>query len=65
MLGNLDGLRVAVLEGDVQSTIDAERIEALDVPVVQINTDPGFGGECHLDANMVRSSDPVAAARRR
>jgi hydrogenase nickel incorporation protein HypB len=26
------------------------------VPVTQINTDPGFGGECHLDANMVRSA---------
>jgi hydrogenase nickel incorporation protein HypB len=24
------------------------------VPLVQVNTDPGFGGECHLDANMVR-----------
>jgi hydrogenase nickel incorporation protein HypB len=28
------------------------------VPVTQINTDPGFGGECHLDANMVRSAIP-------
>jgi hydrogenase nickel incorporation protein HypB len=28
------------------------------VPVTQINTDPGFGGECHLDANMVRSALP-------
>jgi hydrogenase nickel incorporation protein HypB len=26
--------------------------------VTQINTDPGFGGECHLDANMVRSALP-------
>ena len=25
------------------------------IPLVQVNTDPGFGGECHLDANMVRS----------
>jgi hydrogenase nickel incorporation protein HypB len=48
--------RVGVLEGDVQSTLDADRIAALGVPVALINTDPGFGGECHLDANMVRSA---------
>ena len=30
----------------------------LHVPVTQLNTDPGFGGECHLDANMVRSALP-------
>ena len=28
----------------------------LHVPVTQLNTDNGFGGECHLDANMVRSA---------
>jgi len=28
------------------------------MPVTQINTDPSFGGECHLDANMVRSAIP-------
>src|SRR5262249_7441908 len=27
-------------------------------PVAQLNTDPGFGGECHLDANMVRTALP-------
>jgi hydrogenase nickel incorporation protein HypB len=47
-----------VLEGDVQGTVDADRISALHVPVTQLNTDPGFGGECHLDANMVRSAIP-------
>ena len=47
-----------VLEGDVRGTVDADRIASLHVPVVQINTDPGFGGECHLDANMVRSAIP-------
>jgi hydrogenase nickel incorporation protein HypB len=51
--------RVGVLEGDVQGSIDAERISALHVPVTQLNTDPGFGGECHLDANMVRSALPA------
>jgi hydrogenase nickel incorporation protein HypB len=54
----LPGLRVGVLEGDVQGSADAERLASLHVPVAQINTDPGFGGECHLDANMVRSALP-------
>jgi hydrogenase nickel incorporation protein HypB len=49
-------LRLGVLEGDVQGSLDADRLASLHVPVTQINTDPGFGGECHLDANMVRSS---------
>lgn len=51
-------LRAGVLEGDVQGAIDAGRLAALHIPVVQLNTDPGFGGECHLDANMVRSALP-------
>ena len=54
----LDGVRVGVLEGDVQGSLDADRLASLHVPVTQINTDPGFGGECHLDANMVRSALP-------
>ena len=45
-----------VLEGDVQGSMDADRIAGLHIPVVQLNTDSGFGGECHLDANMVRSA---------
>ena len=59
VLASLDEVRVGVLEGDVRSTLDADRIAAHHVPVTQINTDPGFGGECHLDANMVRSALPV------
>ena len=55
-LERLDGVRAGVLEGDVQGSMDADRIAALHVPVVQLNTDNGFGGECHLDANMVRSA---------
>jgi hydrogenase nickel incorporation protein HypB len=55
---DLDGLRIGVLEGDVQGSLDADRLASLHVPVVQLNTDPGFGGECHLDANMVRSAIP-------
>jgi len=48
--------RIGVLEGDVQGSLDADRIAHLHVPVAQLNTDPGFGGECHLDANMVRAA---------
>jgi len=55
-LDGLDGVRVGVLEGDVQGSLDADRLAHLHVPVVQLNTDAGFGGECHLDANMVRSA---------
>ena len=58
-VGNLPGVRVGVLEGDVKGSFDADRIAALHVPVTQINTDPSFGGECHLDANMVRSAVPM------
>src|SRR5919206_449596 len=54
----LDGVRVGVLEGDVQGTLDAERLASLHVPVTQIETSHGFGGECHLDANMVRAALP-------
>jgi hydrogenase nickel incorporation protein HypB len=52
-------LRVGVLEGDVHGSLDADRLAGLHVPVVQLNTDAGFGGECHLDANMVRSALPA------
>ena len=52
----IEGVRVGVLEGDVQGSLDADRLADLHVPVTQINTDSGFGGECHLDANMVRSA---------
>ncbi len=52
------GVSVGVLEGDVQGSYDADRLSRLHIPVVQLNTDGGFGGECHLDANMVRSAIP-------
>jgi hydrogenase nickel incorporation protein HypB len=42
----------AVIEGDIASSIDAEKIEARGIPVVQINT----GGGCHLDANVIRDA---------
>ena len=56
-LRGLDGRRKAgVIEGDVLGTLDADRLAPLGVPVVQINTDPHFGGECHLDARMIRNA---------
>jgi hydrogenase nickel incorporation protein HypB len=39
----------AVIEGDIAGSLDAQRMERIGVPVVQINTD----GACHLDANMI------------
>jgi hydrogenase nickel incorporation protein HypB len=58
-LPGLDGVRAGVLEGDVQGSMDADRLAALHIPVTQLNTGQGFGGECHLDANMVRSALPA------
>jgi hydrogenase nickel incorporation protein HypB len=58
VLAALGGVRAGVLEGDVQGTLDADRLASLHVPVTQVQTGAGFGGECHLDANMVRSALP-------
>ena len=46
--------RISVIEGDIQSTYDADKIAATGVQVVQINT----GGACHLDGNMIRETFP-------
>lgn len=45
-------LKIGVIEGDVQTSLDAERVGKFDVPVVQIVTN----GACHLEANLVRDS---------
>ena len=45
----LEGQALAVIEGDQQTTHDAERIRATGAPAIQINTGKG----CHLDAHMV------------
>jgi hydrogenase nickel incorporation protein HypB len=47
-----DGVRPAVIEGDLASSIDTEKVVAAGIPAVQINT----GGNCHLDAPMIRSA---------
>jgi len=41
--------RFGVIEGDVESTVDAQKMQALGVPAVQLRT----GGGCHLEANMI------------
>ncbi|RLB08265.1 MAG: hydrogenase accessory protein HypB [Deltaproteobacteria bacterium] len=46
----IDKKRIAVIEGDIATSRDAEKIAAHGVPTLQINT----GGACHLDGNMVR-----------
>lgn len=52
-LGKLkDRIAVGVIEGDICTTRDADRIAKRGVPVVQINT----SGACHLDANMIASA---------
>ena len=43
---------IAVIEGDVQTSLDAERVDAYGVPVVQIVTQ----GACHLEAGLVRDA---------
>jgi hydrogenase nickel incorporation protein HypB len=58
VLRDLGGIRAGVLEGDVEGSLDADRLASLHVPVTQLQTSVGFGGECHLDANMVRSALP-------
>ena len=45
-------INIAVIEGDIYTTKDAQRIEAQGVPVVQINT----GGACHLDGLMIKNA---------
>ena len=47
-------MRLAAIEGDLASNIDAEAVAARGIPVVQINT----GGNCHLDAPMIRAALP-------
>jgi hydrogenase nickel incorporation protein HypB len=44
--------RIGVIEGDVASRLDADRVASADIPVIQINT----GGECHLDALTVQKA---------
>ena len=50
-----ESVRVGVIEGDIATSIDADQLEGLGAQVSLVNTNAGFGGECHLDAIMVRA----------
>jgi hydrogenase nickel incorporation protein HypB len=49
-------MSVGVIEGDIETSLDADRLAGLGAEIALINTGHGFGGECHLDAPMVRSA---------
>lgn len=49
IIRNMKQTAMAVIEGDLYTTKDADRIEAQGIPVIQVNT----GGACHLDAAMI------------
>jgi hydrogenase nickel incorporation protein HypB len=49
------GLRCGVIEGDITTTYDSERLQPLGIPIAQINTE-FFGGDCHLAANVVEGA---------
>jgi hydrogenase nickel incorporation protein HypB len=51
-------MRVGIVEGDIETSIDADLLAVSGTPVSLVNTSNGFGGECHLDATMVRSALP-------
>jgi hydrogenase nickel incorporation protein HypB len=48
----LPGMKLAVIDGDIATNLDADRAEAAGAIAIQINT----GGECHLDAVMINSA---------
>ncbi|MGF7236208.1 MAG: hydrogenase nickel incorporation protein HypB [Frankia sp.] len=54
--GLADRLRIGVIEGDIETSLDADRLRGFGAAIELINTGNGFGGECHLDAPMVRSA---------
>jgi hydrogenase nickel incorporation protein HypB len=48
-----DEFRIGVVEGDIATSIDADRLGRFGAQISLLNTGQGFGGECHLDAPMV------------
>ncbi|MEO7069535.1 MAG: hydrogenase nickel incorporation protein HypB [Nostocoides sp.] len=47
---------IGIIEGDIETSIDADRLAGYGAQIALLNTSNGFGGECHLDAPMVRSA---------
>lgn len=56
-LAELEGsVRVGVIEGDIETPLDAERLNGFGAQISLLNTGNGFGGECHLDAPMIATA---------
>ena len=53
--GLRDRYKIAVIEGDIASRVDADKIKAHGIPAVQINT----GGACHLESDMIKRAIDV------
>jgi hydrogenase nickel incorporation protein HypB len=52
-----DTMKIGILEGDVATSLDADELEGAGAAAISVvNTSARFGGECHLDAVMVRSA---------
>jgi hydrogenase nickel incorporation protein HypB len=51
-------VRIGVIEGDIETSLDADQLTGFGAEITLVNTGNGFGGECHLDAPMVRSALP-------
>jgi hydrogenase nickel incorporation protein HypB len=51
-----DRKQVGIIEGDIETSIDADRLAGFGAQIALLNTGKGFGGECHLDAPMVASA---------
>ena len=52
IIRDLEGVQVAVMEADIDSAVDAERMEALGARAIQVHT----GGMCHMDAGMTAAA---------
>jgi hydrogenase nickel incorporation protein HypB len=46
-------VRIGIVEGDIETSLDADKLRPFAAQVALLNTGQGFGGECHLDAPMV------------
>jgi len=58
--GLKDSIRLGVIEADIDSTVDAEKVAARGIPAIQLRT----GGFCHLDATMVTQGIDALAANK-
>jgi len=54
-MDELKDKKFAIIEGDIETSIDAEKLQKKGVEIYQINTGP-FGGDCHLEAAWIRTA---------